>query len=215
PWLFAAAGHFAHGFGGGGAAPLGRAIGDHHVVNGLGAPAILNERELHFQFTRAVSFGILNCKLHGDWSVRLFLFRVGLFNIFRALSMWFPALGPLLGFANDDVIAIRAGNRAFDQQQVLGFAHLDDLQILGRAAYLAEVAGHFHAAHDGAWKQTLADGAGAAMPPLGAVRGVATTKRMPGDHTFKPAALGHANSVDIVARGKESRANHITGLDLF
>ena len=45
-------------------------------------------------------------------------------------------------------------------------------QILRRAAHLAQVTGHLHAAHDGAGEQALADGAGTAMPAFGAVRGI-------------------------------------------
>ena len=45
-----------------------------------------------------------------------------------------PALRTFLGFADDDIIAFRAGDGTFDEQQVVRFAHLDDLQILGGAA---------------------------------------------------------------------------------
>ena len=85
----------------------------------------------------------------------------------------FPALRAFLGFADDDVIAFRAGNRALDEQQIVRLAHLDDFEILRGAPHLAHVAGHLHAAHDRAGEQALADGAGAAMPALGAVRRIA------------------------------------------
>ena len=113
----------------------------------------------------------------------------------------------LLGFANDHVIALRAGNRAVDQQQVVRFAHLDDFQILRGALDLAHVTGHPHAAHDRAGEQTLTDCAGATMPAFGTVRGITTAEIMALHDTFKAAAFGHADGIDIIAGSKKRRAD--------
>ena len=126
-----------------------------------------------------------------------------------------PALGACLGFADDYVIAVRAGDGAVDQKHIFGFAHLDDFEILDGALDLAHVAGHPHAASDGAGEQTLADGAGAAVPAFGAVGRIAPAKRVPADHAFKPAALGHADGVHVIAGGKEIGAQNIAGFDFL
>ncbi len=44
--------------------------------------------------------------------------------------MRLPALGAFLGFTNDKVVALGTGDSAFDEQQVLGFAHLNNLQVV-------------------------------------------------------------------------------------
>src|SRR6185437_1099729 len=118
-----------------------------------------------------------------------------------------PTLRTFLGFTDDDVIAFGAGNRALDQQQIVRFANLDDFEVLRGALHLAQMAGHLHAAHNRAGEQALADGAGAAMPAFGAVRGITTSKRMAAHNTFKPAALGHANGVNEIARREQCRPN--------
>ena len=120
-----------------------------------------------------------------------------------------PALGPFLGFADDDIIAIGARDGASNEEEIVGLVDLDNLEILGGAADLAHVAGHFHAAHDGAGEQALANGAGAAVPALGAVRGVAASEGVPAHDAFKATALGRADGVHVVARGKEGGAETI------
>jgi hypothetical protein len=94
-------------------------------VNGLGTPAVFDEIELNFQFALVFAFGVFNRKLHG-----LFLLGVGFLGV-RAFSMRFPALGALLGFTNDNVIAIGTRDRAPDEQNVFSLADLDNFEILG------------------------------------------------------------------------------------
>src|ERR1035437_6971918 len=123
-----------------------------------------------------------------------------------------PALGAFLGFTDDDIIAVRTRNSASDQYNVLRLTDLDDQEVLGGAAYLAQMAGHLHPAHDRAWEQALANGARAPMPALRAVRRVAAAERMAGDYALEPAPLGEADSVHEIARGKECRADHVARL---
>src|SRR5208337_4277515 len=132
-------------------------------------------------------------------TMKSLLFGFGLFHVFRTLGMGFPALGLFLGFAQDHIVAIGAGNGAFNEEEIVGLVDLHDLEVLGGAADLAHVAGHFHAAHDRAGKEALADGAGAAVPALGAVGRIAPSKAVPAHHAFKTAPLGHADRVHIVA----------------
>ena len=118
--------------------------------------------------------------------------------------MGFPALGAFFGFTNHYVIAIRTGDRTSDEQEVVRFADLDDLQVLSRAADLAHMAGHFHPAHNGAGEQALADGARTAMPALGAVGRVTTGEPVTLDDTFETAALHDADRIDEIA-GREQQ----------
>ena len=83
--------------------------------------------------------------------------------------MGFPALGPFFGFTNDNVIAVRAGNGTFDQEQIVRLADLNHFEVLGGSPDLAHMPGHFHSAHDRSGKETLADGARAPMPAFGSV----------------------------------------------
>ena len=147
-------------------------------------------------------------------TIDLFFLGISLLAL-HAGSMWFPALGAFLGFADDDVITFGAGNRATNKQEVVGFADLDDFQVLGSALDLAHMAGHLHPAHDSAWEQALADCAGAAMPPFGAVGRITTAKPVAADDTFEAAALGHADGIHIVARSKEGRTNGFAGFDFL
>ena len=87
------------------------------------------------------------------------------------------------------------------------------MQILGGAAHLAHVAGHLHAAHDGAGKQALPDGPGTPPPALGAVRGVAAPKIVPFHHAFEPAPLGDANGIHKIALRENIRADDVARLD--
>ena len=78
---------------------------------------------------------------------------------------------------------------------------------------LAHVAGHLHAAHDRAGEQTLTDGAGAAMPALGAVRGI-DRRAKPWRFTTpsKPRPLVDADGVNEIAGRKQRRADDVAGL---
>src|SRR5438093_11733023 len=129
--------------------------------------------------------------------------------------MGFPAFGAFLGFADDNVIPVCAGNGAPNQQDVIGFADLNDLEVLGGAPDLTHVAGHFHAAHDGAGEKALADSAGAAMPAFGAVSGVAPGEVVPLDDAFEAAALGDSDGIHVIAGRKEGRAERVAWLHLF
>src|SRR5437016_2396961 len=120
----------------------------------------------------------------------------------------------LFRLPDDHVIAVGAGNRAFDQQNVFRLAHLDHQQVLGGAANLAHVTGHFQTASHGAGKQTAANGAAATVPALGAVRAVTTAEMVPLDDALKAAAFGNADGVDVIARREETHAHDIARLDL-
>src|SRR5580765_1012918 len=109
--------------------------------------------------------------------------------------MWLPALGSFLGFANDNVITLGPGDCTTNQEDVVGFAHLNNFEILAGALNLTHVTGHAHAAHDRAGEQALADCARAAMPAFGPVSRVATGERMAANDAFKAAAFGDANGV--------------------
>src|SRR5450759_692430 len=97
PRLFIRAGHIADVFGAGGAHALGGLIRDHRVVNGLGSPAIFDEREFHFVFALAFSLDVFNCNFHGSASL-LFgfdFFRLGsFFSVLLAhrCHRWLPTL---------------------------------------------------------------------------------------------------------------------------
>src|SRR5690242_9210506 len=83
------------------------------------------------------------------------------------------------------------------------------------AGILPHVTGHPHAAHDRAGKQALTNGAGTALPALRTVRLVTTAEAMTFHHTFKAAPFGRADGVNIVAGGKQIRANGFTGFDFL
>src|SRR5438093_1886153 len=119
-----------------------------------------------------------------------------------------------LGLANDDVISIRPGNRALNQENVFCVADLNDLEVLRRASHLAHMPGHAQPASHGAGKQTVANRAAAAMPALRAVRDVSAAEMVPLDHALKTAAFRDTNRIDEIARGKQGDAHSITGLHL-
>ena len=129
--------------------------------------------------------------------------------------MGFPAFGLFLGFTNNDVIAVSAWNCAFDQQQIVGLTDLDDFKVLRCAPDLAHVAGHFHAAHDGAGKQALANGSGTPMPAFRTVSGITAGEMMALDDALKAAPLGDANGIDIIAGSKKRRANLLARFHFF
>src|SRR5258707_11735940 len=93
----------------------------------------------------------------------LFLFGFSLLG-FHPCGMRFPALGTLLGFPDHDIISVSAGDCAPDQKEIVCFAHLNHLEVLGCATDLAHVAWHFHAPHNGTWKESLPDGTRSPMP---------------------------------------------------
>src|ERR1043166_8124919 len=129
--------------------------------------------------------------------------------------MWFPALGTLFGFTNDDVIAIGTRDRAANQQNVFRFTDLNDFEILAGALDLAHVTGHAHGAHDRSWKQARADRAGAAVPTLCAVRSIASRERMAANRAFKAAPFGHTDSVNVITGSKQRCADNVTGFHFF
>src|SRR5690348_1749408 len=104
--------------------------------------------------------------------------------------MRFPAFGLLLGFTDNNVIAIGPWYRALNQQQVLRLSHLDHFQVLSRPAHLAHMPRHVHAAHDRAREQALTDRARAAMPPFSAVRRVTSGKMVALHHTLESPPFG-------------------------
>src|SRR6185369_4564811 len=133
----------------------------------------------------------------------------------RRADRRFPALWTFLGFTDNDVIAFRARDRAFDQQKVFRFAHLDDFQVLRRALHLAHVTGHAQSALHRTGKQALADGAAAAMPAFGTVRGVTTLETMAFDNAFETAALHDADGIDEIAGSEQRRADDVAGFDFL
>ena len=131
-------------------------------------------------------------------------FFIAAFFLDRDADRRFPALRTFLGFADDDVIAFRAGDRAFDEQKIFRLAHLDDLKILRRARVLTHVTGHPHSAHDRAGEKSLTDRAAAAMPAFRAVRRIATGETMAFHNAFKAAAFGDADRVNEIAGRKQA-----------
>src|SRR5882724_10637836 len=129
--------------------------------------------------------------------------------------MWFPALRPLFRFTDHDVIAIGARHSTANQKQILRFSHLNDLEILRGAAHLPHVTGHAHPAHNGAGEQTLTDSARSPMPTLRTVSGITTAEGVTSDDTLKSPALGNADGVHVITRGKKRRPDHFTRLHFF
>ena len=78
---------------------------------------------------------------------------------------------------------------------------------------LAHVAGHFHAPHDGAGKQALADGPRPPPPAFGPVRGVAAAEIVPLHHPFKSAPFGDADRIHKIALRKNGGPDNIAGFD--
>src|SRR5690349_20827843 len=111
--------------------------------------------------------------------------------------MWFPALGTLFRFTDDDVITVGTGDRSANQKNVLRFANLNDLEILAGTLDLTHMTRHAHSAHNRAGEQALTNRAGAAVPTLCAVRRIAASERMSPDNTFKPTTFGNADGVDV------------------
>ena len=87
------------------------------------------------------------------------------------------------------------------------------MEVLSGAPDLAHVSRHPHAAHDGAGKQTLADGTGTSSPSLGAVGRVAAAEIMTFHHTLKAATLGDADGIDKIALGENAGADDVAGFD--
>src|SRR2546429_1724309 len=83
------------------------------------------------------------------------------------------------------------------------------LQFLGGAAALAHMARHTHAAHNGAWKQTLTNGTVTAMPSFGAVCHIAATEAVAFDHAFKPPAFRDSDRIDKISFNKKGRADYV------
>ena len=82
--------------------------------------------------------------------------------------------------------------------------NLNDFEVLRRALHLAHVTGHFHAAHNCAGKQALANGAGATMPAFGAVRRITAAESVPGHDTFKATALRHTDRINEIANREKA-----------
>jgi hypothetical protein len=132
-----------------------------------------------------------------------------------AFGMRSPTLRAFLGFADDEVIAFGPWYRPGNEEQIVGFANLDNFEILNRASHLTHMAGHFHAAHDCSREQALTDSAGTAVPTLGSVRGIAASKCVATDDAFKSAAFGKADSIDVIAGREQCRADDIAGFNFF
>src|ERR1043166_184587 len=126
-----------------------------------------------------------------------------------------PGFGAFFGFANDYVIAIRAGNCTANEQHVVGIAHLNHFQVLGGAADLAHVTRHSHTAHDGAWEKALANRARAPMPSFSAVGGITAGEMMALDHALESPPFGHANGIDVIARGEQICADDFAWFYFF
>src|ERR1041385_126924 len=118
----------------------------------------------------------------------------------------------LFRLADDHVVALGAGHRALDQQQIVLVKHLDDLEVLRRAPDVPHVTGHFHPAHDRAGEQALADRAAAAMPAFRAVGAVTAGKMVALDDALEPLALRHADGINEIADGKNIRTDNVARL---
>src|SRR5262249_38042010 len=139
-----------------------RIVGDNHVVNGLRTLAAFDERELYLKFALALSLDILNCNFHKNllrfqFNGSMLLFLGVRFLSFCTLGMWFPALGTFLGFTNDNIVTLGARDCAANEENVVGLAYLNDLEVLTGTLNLSHVTGHTHPAHDCARKQALAN----------------------------------------------------------
>src|ERR1041385_5164660 len=129
--------------------------------------------------------------------------------------MRFPALGAFLRFSNNNIIPVRARDGTPNEENIVGFPNLDDLKILAGALDLAHMTRHPHPAHDSSRKQALADCTGTTVPSFGTVRRVASGEGMTTNNTFKTAAFGHANRIDIISGGEQRCADDVTGLHFF
>ena len=77
------------------------------------------------------------------------------------------------------------------------------------------MAGHAHSPHYRAREQALTDGPGTTVPSLRAVRRITARKCMTGHNAFEPAALGHANGINVISGSKHRRSQNITWLHFF
>jgi hypothetical protein len=116
--------------------------------------------------------------------------------------------------ADDDETAARAGDRAADEQDVVGFADLDDAEVLHRDALIAHVTGHAVVLVNAAGGGTAADGAVAAVG-LRAVGGALAVEIVLLHRALETFALGDADDVDVLAGLEAGDRDRIALLDLF
>src|SRR5581483_10087955 len=102
---------------------------------------------------------------------------------------------------NDHVTAVRARNRAADQNNLFGFAHLHDLEILHCDAFITHVTGHSHVFPNSPRSRTVADCANAPVR-FRTVRRALSMKVVLLHHALKSFSFRSADHVDIVTRLK-------------
>src|SRR5690349_3278431 len=90
--------------------------------------------------------------------------------------------------SNDDITAIRARDRAADQDDFVGFADLKDLKVLDRNSLVAEMTRHAHVFPNPAGCGTVSYGAIAPVG-LGTVRCTLTSKVMLLHHALETFTL--------------------------
>src|SRR5262244_3211373 len=111
---------------------------------------------------------------------------------------------------DDHHAALRAGNRAFDEEQIILGPDLDDFQVLHRNALVAPMTGHALAFEDAPRVRAVADRAAVTEIFVRAVRARKTGEAPALDDAAEAVALADAGDVDEITRLEE-----IAGLDLL
>ena len=109
--------------------------------------------------------------------------------------------GLFLGWADGDVVAVRTGNCARDENHTIFWADGDDFKILYGGTGGSHVTGHLLVLPNATWGRAATDGASTAMHH-GAVGHFQTTEAVTFDRTLETAALGFAEHVDPLANGE-------------
>src|ERR1017187_5138177 len=124
---------------------------------------------------------------------------------FRLLGRRFGFLGASFRFlnsrTNDDVAAVRSRHRAANQNDLVHFAHLHDLQVQHGHTLVAHMARHAHVFPNAARCGTIADGAVTSMRLRSVGRALAVEVVLL-HYALEAFALRTAGNIDIIARLK-------------
>src|SRR4029453_8230518 len=130
------------------------------------------------------------------------LLRRFLLIMFAMLRMYRQDFLRMLNrWPNDNITSVRSRNRAADQDNFFGFAHLHDLQILNRNAFIPQMTRHSHVFPNTARSRTIADRTNAPMRFRTVCRAL-SMKVVLFHHALKSFSLRSPNHIDIVARLK-------------
>src|SRR6266480_3715078 len=100
--------------------------------------------------------------------------------------------------SDNDIAAIRAWNRAADQNNFLGFAYLHDLKVLHGHPFIAHVTRHAHVFPNSPRSRTVTNRANAPVR-FRPVRRSLSLKVVPFHHALESFAFRSADYVHIVA----------------